>query len=418
MRNHWLFLIKIGLLFLLLLAKSCDGAEENITDPASQARPLVLLISIDGFSIDYLQQFSTPTLDSLAQVGISADALIPVFPSKTFPNHYTQVTGLYPRNHGIISNRMYDREFDEYFTIGTQGTASRDGKWYQGEPIWVTASKQKLITATMFWPGSEAEIMGARPHYYFPFNGDIPESERVVQVITWIETDLNPPNLITLYFEQVDQAGHLHGPYSGAVEDVVAVVDEHLNDLFNGIKKLGKIENLNIIVVSDHGMAEISRDRVIFLDEYISLDQIEVVNWSPVLEIIPLEGTEKIVYDQLKGAHRHLQVYRKDNTPENWHFDKHRRITPIIGLADPGWSVSSKRYFEEHPNAYTGGTHGYDPLVPSMHGIFIATGPGFRSGFKIGPVESVHLYELLCELLGIIPAPNDGNLRVWEKALQ
>jgi predicted AlkP superfamily pyrophosphatase or phosphodiesterase len=230
--------------------------------------------------------------------------------------------------------------------------------------------------------------------------------------------DANPPNLITLYFEQVDHAGHLQGPNSGAVEEAVAAIDEHLNSLIKGISKLGAIDKLNIIVVSDHGMAQMSRDRVIFIDEYISLDQVEVVNWSPVLEITPEAGAEQLVFDQLKGAHKNLQVYRKGNTPAYWHFDKNPRITPIVGVADPGWSVSSKAYFGEHPNAYTGGAHGYDPLTPSMQGIFIAAGPGFLPGTRIGPVGSIHLYQLLCELLEITPAPNDGNPEVWDNILQ
>lgn len=415
--HHCVFLIKLGLLFLLLLAKSCDTAPEDTTDAGTHSDPLILLVSIDGFAADYLDRVETSTLDSLMLAGVVADGLEPVFPSKTFPNHYTQVTGLYPNNHGIISNRMYDPEFEEYFTIGSDSRSARDGKWYSGEPIWVTASRQGLITATMFWPGSDADIMGMRPDLHYAYNGEISQNERVLQVLEWISMGSNRPDMITLYFEQVDQVGHLHGPNSRAVEDAVITTDELLNVLLTGISDLGMARQTNIIIVSDHGMAELSRDRVIFLDDYISLEEVEVINWSPVLEIIPVGNTEHRILNQLKGSHEHLKVYTKGNTPVHWNFGTHSRITPVIGVADAGWSVSSRAYFKQHPNAYTGGAHGYDPHAPSMHGIFIASGPAFQSAGRMGVVSSVHLYELLCGILEITPSENDGNLEVWDGVL-
>lgn len=401
---------------LIILAKSCETVREA-RGFKEDNQPLVLLISIDGFANYYLENITTPILDSLISVGIKADAFIPVFPSKTFPNHYTQVTGLYPENHGIVSNRMYDKQFDEYFTIGSESTTTDDDKWYQGEPVWVTAKEQGLTTATMFWPGSEAAINGIRPDYYFPFNGAVSEAERISQVLTWMDQEINRPHLITLYFEQIDQVGHLHGPNSRLLESAVEQIDQQLGSLMTGIAQLGLSEDTNIVIVSDHGMAQISRERIIFLDDYVTLQDVEVVNWSPVLELIPRLNKETLVYNQLLKSHNKLQVYRKSDMPERWHFNNHRRITPIIAVAEPGWSITSRIYFAEHPQAYTGGAHGNDPNEPSMHGIFIASGPSFRVGGQINAVESVHLYELLCELLEIVPAENDGDLKVWGEIL-
>ncbi len=377
---------------------------------------ILLLISIDGFAYDYFDKTETPTLDSLMDVGVKADAFIPVFPSKTFPNHYTQVTGLYPDNHGIISNRMFDADFNQYFTIGTNGTTGT-GKWYQGEPIWVTARNQGLTTATMFWPGSDAEIKGVRPNYYFPYNGAVSPEDRIEQVLNWMQMGTSRPQLITLYFELVDQVGHLHGPNSLAVESAIRAVDGYLDKLMESITLLGFANQVNVIIVSDHGMAAQSRKQVIFLDDYIDLSMVEVVNWSPVAELIPASGKEVELYNQLQAVHPHLKVYRKAALPKRWHYNHHRRITPIVAVADVGWSIGSREYFESHPKAYKGGTHGYDPLEPSMGGIFIASGPSFQSGVNIGVVEAVHLYELMCNVLGILPAENDGRFDVWDGVL-
>lgn len=415
--NNGRYLIKVGLLFtLIVLGKSCETVEQVRMQTVAN-KPILLLISIDGFRNDYQEMANTPVLDSLSLAGAKATALIPVFPSKTFPNHYSQVTGLYPENHGIISNRMYDPQFDQYFTIGSESTSANDGKWYQGEPVWVTAGKQALITATMFWPGSEAEINGTRPDYFFAYNSEVPEENRIQQVLEWINLKDIPPRLITLYFERIDHTGHLFGPSSRELLDAVEAIDSQLSNLMEAIATLGLSDRLNLIIVSDHGMTELSREKVIFLDDYISLEGIEVVNWSPVLELIPKSGQQQQVYEKLSTAHQKLSVYQKGSFPESWHLNKHPRLTPIMALAESGWSISSRIYFKEHPQAYRGGAHGYHPSDPAMHGIFIACGPAFKAGNEIGPVESVHLYELLCNVLGIIPAANDGRLDVWTDVL-
>ncbi len=407
------YLIKLGLLFLLIAFKSCELDQVVNTTPERQT---LLLVSLDGFANYYFSTSHTPVLDSLMQAGASG-VLIPVFPTKTFPNHYTQVTGLYPENHGIISNLMYDQQFNQYFTIGSFSKTTADGRWYQGEPIWATCEKQGLFSATMFWPGSDAEIGGVRPRYYFPFNGSVTPEQRIDQVLQWLASGQDRPDLVTLYFEQIDQAGHRYGPYHKAVTEVIADVDTMLGVLMRGIQSLKLTYHINIILVSDHGMGQLDRDRVIFLDDYLALDQFQVLNWTPVLEIIPKHIDKEVIIEKLTNAHPQLQVYLKQDTPEHWRFQNHHRITPILGLASPGWSISTRDYFTQHPRSFTGGAHGYDTTVESMHGIFVAAGPGFRVGANIGSIESVHLYELLCNILELKPNKNDGELEVWRPIL-
>ena len=409
------YLTKVGTLFLLLcLSKSCETLKE--LEHSRTKVPLVLLISLDGFRFDYLNYASTPVLDSLVLTGVKAKSFIPVFPSKTFPNHYTQVTGLYPEHHGIISNYMFDKDFDEYFEIGSNSSSVSDGKWYGGEPIWVTAKRHNLVAANMFWPGSSAQIDGIRPDHYFPFNSNISESDRVSQVVTWLGSK-DRPHIITLYFELIDGIGHLHGPSSQLLVSSITRIDNYLGQLMNAVGKLGLSDVLDIIIVSDHGMTELSRERVIFLDEFIDLTEVKVINWSPMLKIIPDSGRQEMIFKELEEAHKHLQVFKKSNTKKSWRFSNHRRITPIVAVADLGWSITSSDFYYKNPRAFSGGAHGYDPEEPAMHGIFIATGPSFKQNTSLESVESVHLYELLCHLLSVEPAQNDGNLEAWTNAL-
>ncbi len=408
-------IFRFSLLLLLLLPGSCEDESNESTGSQRGDHQSVLLISLDGFAFDYRGKAFTPALDSMVNNGATAQALIPVFPSKTFPNHYTQVTGLYPEDHGIIGNRMYDPEFNEYFSLTEPSV--RDGKWYGGEPIWVTCQRQGLTSATMFWPGSDAEIAGSRPDDYFVFNGAVTYQARVQQVLDWMERDMARPHFISLYFEAVDQAGHGNGPDHPQVIEAIEAMDALLNELFQGIVNLGLQEFINIIIVSDHGMTEIGRERVIFLDDYLDLNQVEVVNWSPLLELIPLTGEEESVYQSLAGQHPNWQVFRKQDLPEHWHYQDHKRVTPVLALADLDWSISSRSFFQSTPGAFEGGNHGYDPQEAAMGGIFMASGPGFRQGVEIEAVENVHLYELMCFLLDIEPALNDGDLTVWEDVL-
>lgn len=403
--------ITVILLFLISCI-SCQEKEDNIT-PAVSDEHVVLLISFDGFRYDYTDFAATPTLDLLAEEGTKAEGLIPVFPSKTFPNHYSQVTGLYPEHHGIISNTMYDSVFDATFTLSNG--ASREGRWYEGEPIWVTAEKQNKRTATYFWPGSDASIQDVRPTYYEIFNGSVPYSIRTNKVLEWLALPADKrPSFITLYYQATDPVGHQKGPDPEALKPAIIEIDAELKNLIDGIEALGMTKLVNIIVISDHGMSYLSNDRVIFLDDYVDLDEFTIINRSPVLDIIPKEGKEEKIFQALSGAHPQMSIHKKADMPEQWHYTNHRRIAPIIGVADDGWTITTHELYDNDPDGITGGNHGFDPKYQSMWGIFYAKGPDIQSGKKIPAFENIHLYELMCRLLNITPAQNDGNLSVLE----
>lgn len=408
---------------LLVLSMGCSGSQPSSdplpSEPASEpaATPPLLLISIDGFSAEYLDQYEAPTLTRLAREGTRSEGLISAFPTKTFPNHYTIVTGLYPEHHGIVANTMYDPVFDASFSLGNRAAVS-DGRWWGGEPIWVTAQQQGLRSATLFWPGSEAEIQGLRPTYWLPYDHDMPGEARVAQVLNWL--DLPPdarPSFLTLYFSRVDSNGHWYGPDSDSTAQAIAEVDRFLGMLVDGLEQRNLLGRMHILVTSDHGMAATSSERVILLDDYIDLDDVHVVDWSPVVMLRPTPGREDSVYAALSQA-PHLTVHRKTEMPEHLHFDDHRRIPPIIGIADEGWVITTRERYEENPSRFDGGTHGYDPRLPSMHALFLGHGPAFSRGAVVEPFENVHLYNLMTMLLDLEPAPNDGDPSVARHLLQ
>lgn len=400
---HRHLLLSLCCLFLFSCKDDDNGTQQGAAEPKS-----LILISLDGFRHDYFDFAETPALDQIANGGVKAEAMVPVFPTKTFPNHYTQVTGLYPENHGIVSNTMFDFDFNEVFTL--VNGQSKEGKWYGGEPIWVTAELQGLPTATFFWPGSDAEIKGVRPTQYRLFDSSIPYASRTQQILAWLDYPAETrPRFMTLYFESPDSEGHGGGPNESAVGQAVKTVDGELDKLLKGITEKGMDDLVDIIVVSDHGMAQLSRDSMIFLDDYIDLNDVGIVNYSPIADLIPEPNMDQEVYDALAGAHPNMRVYKKGELPAELHYNNHRRIMPLVCIADDGWSISTRDFFNSNPNSYMGGAHGYDPKYESMRGIFLAKGPSFKTNVQIAPFKNLDLYELMCKVLGITPAPNDGS---------
>lgn len=405
--TNWNLRITRGLLLFVI----SSGAFLWTCKRATTLKPTVILVSFDGFRWDYIDRTDTPNLDYLVESGVRAKALIPVFPSKTFPNHLSIITGLYPENHGIVSNRMYDPQFDALFWIGEESEPARDGRWYEGEPIWVTAEKQGQVSATMFWPGADAEIQGIRPTYWSYYDGTVPNEDRVNTVLSWLDLpDDQRPTFITLYFSDTDTWGHEYGPEATQLDSVIQALDATIDMLLDSLSVRQYLGKINLIVTSDHGMTDVSRDRVIFLDDYINLEDVTVVDWSPVAAILPNEGMEDSIYNALSNAHPKLSVYRKNQIPERFHYRDHRRITPIVCLAEEGWSITSHEYFDTRPHANTGGAHGYNNQLPSMHGIFIAEGPAFKDGLVVESFMNIHIYELICHILKLNPAENDGSL--------
>lgn len=403
--------IKYNLVFTLLLITglSCSdqGAEfNNEIKYISNSNP-VLLISIDGFINEYIDRNETPNFDLFLSEGVQAEYLTPVFPTNTFPNHWSIATGLHVENHGIIANSFYDYELEARFSYGPVG-GPNDERWWGGEPIWITAEKQGKTAATFFWPGSEASIDGLRPTKWVDYDGSIPDSVRIDSVMSWFDPagDVQA-DFGTLYFSFVDSRGHAFGPESSEVDEAVLEMDSILGYLLDQKRRVGLNNKLNIILVSDHGMASTSSERAIFLEEIIDLNSVDMVTWTPVAMIKPDEGKTSEVYEALKANEENYQVYLKDELPERFHFQNHYRIPEVIMIADVGYTITSRQFLSQR--SLNAGTHGYDNLSPEMRTFFAASGPAFVNGVTSPPFESVHIYELIANILGIQPAENDGS---------
>lgn len=403
-----------SLLLVLLAATAC--ATPN---PRPRA-DLLVLVSIDGFRWDYLQQYDAPTLRALAAGGVHAARLTPAFPSKTFPNHYTLVTGLYPAHHGIVGNWFYDPASGETFGMSKPSSNSEERWWAAGEPVWITAEKQGVRSACFFWPGSETAHDGIRPSFFKTFDKKLPAAARVDGLLGWLA--LPPPQrprLATLYFDVVDDMGHRHGPIAPETGAAVKEVDEALARLLAGLDRLGLKDRTDLVIVSDHGMSEQGPDRVIFLEDLMNVSQVQVDATGPTGGVRPKPGTvtpaELAAHIRAKAPPQ-LHVWLRDETPEQFHFRGNPRIPEVVLLADDHWNFESRVGWPNRVLTYNKGNHGWDPATPNMGALFIANGPSFRHGVEIPAVENIHLYNLLCAALGIKPAPNDGDQRLVEAA--
>jgi predicted AlkP superfamily pyrophosphatase or phosphodiesterase len=378
--------------------------------PASPGAPpassTVILLSLDGWRWDYHTKAPLPAIQRLVTGGVRAEGLVPGFPSKTFPNHYSIVTGLHPGHHGIIGNSMVDSGIDGRFMLSNREQVA-NAAWWGGEPLWVTVIRQGRPAAALFWPGSEAAIGGVRPSEWAPYDGTMPNEQRVDRLLEWLDRPIDRrPALLMTYFSDVDDAGHRHGPDSSEVTEALVRVDRAIGRLLAGLDARGLTGAVNVVLVSDHGMATTSRDRVIVLSDYLDLASVDVVDANPNLAIVPKTVTADEVYARLARAHPHLHVYRKADAPSHWRFT-HPRVPPIVGIADEGWSIVREPI--PAANRFSLGNHGYDPRVRAMHGLFLASGPAFRRGAVVPPFDSVDVYGVLARVLGVTPVPNDGN---------
>lgn len=370
-----------------------------------------ILISIDGLRHDALNQGFTPNLDDMATKGVRTKALVPQFPTKTFPNHFSIVTGLVPSRHGLVNNTMYDDQLGKY-SLGNR-EAVADGRWYEAEPIWVTAEKAGIRTATLFWPGSEAAINGVRPTQYKPFDDQMQPAARVEQVLAWLtQPDDNRPYFLTLYFEHVDVESHKHGVGSSQSLSAISMVDEHVGRLRRGIEQLDLTDQVNLIVVSDHGMTPSSLDRLVVLDDLYQHDQIKPTIYGEVTGFEPLPGVTIDPNNLPITPHPHLPCWHKSNVPARWQYSSHPRIPIIVCLADDGYIVTSESYLAEiqsgkrHANK---GAHGYRPELTDMHGVGFAIGPDMAENKQLPNTTSLHIHAVLLQLLGL-EDPNDTGI--------
>ncbi len=403
--------MKLLNLLCLLAFFVISGA--NPLDPirhGSDEKPqTVILISIDGLRADYISPEDTPHLYELASNGVHAAYLEPVFPSKTFPNHYSIITGLYPANHGIVNNSMFDPELGS-FRIRDREAITKS-EWWGGEPLWVTVQKHGHTSATYFWVGSDADsIQGMKPTYWMEYDHDLAHETRIDSVMESVNRSPRPA-LITTYFSTVDTQGHQTGPHSQETREVMKEVDQQIGNLIARLQEAGLYEDLNLVVLGDHGMAETSSERVEMVDDYINLDDVYTIGGLDALGFFNLKDSTQLdtLFNTLKQMN-YVDWYTRDNLPAKWHYRDNERIPDLIGLAKEGWQMSNRQLFERNPDYYSGGTHGYDPSLPSMHAAFIAHGPQFKNKFKADGFSLIHIYELLCAVIGIEPAPNDGSL--------
>ena len=409
----------IGVVALFLL-----GVLGRAAEPASAPAPAspLILISLDGFRWDYCELFpaESPTLRALKRDGVSARGLIPVFPSNTFPNHYSIVTGLYPAHHGIVNNDFFDPALGQFFHYN-QPSSVHDPRWWGGEPIWVTAIKQGRKAAAAFWVGSETEVAGVRPTFWRPYDYKIPFGQRVDELAGWLRLPAaERPAVIAFYLEETNSAGHRFGPDSPQVAAAIKLCDERVAALLARVRAEGF--EPNVLIVSDHGMTATSIDRTVILDDVLDLKTVQIDADGSALAVRPLDGDATALVRLFEKA-PHVKAYRMEDLPAHFHLNGNPRIAPVWVLPDEGWHIVTRATFQRlrarfPEKGYLGGDHGYDPSRPTMRGILIAHGPAFRRGVELAELENIHVYNLMCAVLKLRPAKNDGDDRLVKSVLR
>ena len=407
------FLRAITLALLLL----CAGCATR--PPASQEPATLVLVSVDGLRPADVTAAAMPALAALADANVRAEGMRPSYPALTFPNHYALVTGLRPDRHGIVHNSMADAALGRFRT--SDRMAVETGGWWGGTPVWVSAQRAGLRTATMFWPGSEAAIDGVRPWQWRPYRDDTPASESVAQVLQWLALPAHErPRFVTMYLDQVDEASHDHGPDSPQAIAARRDVDAAIAALLRGLRENGHVQAVNLLVVSDHGFDTIAPGQVLRTETMAPPDVAEAVSDGQVIGFAPLPGKTADAERLLLGRHAHYQCWRKQELPARWHYGTHPRIPAIVCQMDAGWdALWPKKYdFAMQRAGDTRGSHGFDPDLPSMRATFIAAGPAFRRGMQLPVFDNVDVYPLLMRLLGLPVEPNDGDIAPLLPALE
>ncbi|KAI4272415.1 MAG: hypothetical protein L6R38_006619 [Xanthoria sp. 2 TBL-2021] len=430
-------LLIIGLVVIWYTRTHAAGAasiSKLRSNGTSTFAPTTLLISLDGFRADFLLRGLTPTLNSFVADGISPRWMLPSFPSVTFTNHYTLATGLYAESHGIVSNTFWDPELEEHFTYAND-TISMVPKWWGGEPLWVTTERQGLRTAVHMWPGSEAGIGNLQPTFLDKFNGEEVLTKKTARILELLDLPgdhdegdvvaLRRPQFIAAYVPVVDVNGHRFGPNSTEVNTTLQEVDEMFGNLLEGLRARNLTDIVNVIVVSDHGMATTSTERLIQLDDLLDVDLIEHIDGWPNygLRLKDPFTTEQVYHDLKNKANRNtnFEVYLRDqNMPEKYHFSKNPRIAPLWLVPRTGWAIVLAKDFDVAAAKASGqvysprGVHGYDHEHPLMRAIFIAKGPAFphKANSRVEVFQNTEVYNIICDSLSVTPRPNNGTLRL------
>lgn len=358
-----------------------------------------LVVSFDGFRHDYINRVPTPNFDKFINGGVIASSLSPVFPSLTFPNHYSLATGYHADEHKILGNKFFSKTLNKDYSM-RDSKAVQNGQFYGMEPIWVTAEKNNILSATYFWIGSEAEINGYRPTIYKKYDGSVKFKSRVDSVISWYNLPFEQrPKLTMLYFSEPDYTGHEYGPNSNEVNKSVMEMDSIFGYLIDELSRTKVYKDLDIIVVSDHGMSDVSLDKVILLDTFIDLDKYKVIPSFAVTHLWNLNDDEDI--SNIFDNENNVQIFKKGQFPKKYHFSNSDSPDYLI-VADLGWSLTTSQKLNQS-KSFPGGMHGYDSNYLEMHGIFFANGPSFKSGVRIDSFENINLYPIICKTLEIPP---------------
>ena len=399
------------LIVLVIVACSSNAYVKEI--PKKQ---YVVMLSLDGCRWDYPQMADMPNLEAIAREGVKMESLQPSFPSKTFPNHYSIATGLYPDHHGIVQNTFYDPDMDAYYKIRDR-KAVENKDFYGGEPIWVTAEKQGLKTASFYWVGSEAPVKGTYPSRWKKYDHHFQYEARVDTVISWLSLpEKERPRLITWYYPEPDEVGHNTGPESDKTRIKLEYLDSLIGDFRQKLATLPIADQVNIIVTADHGMTQISGDKWIYFEDYIQPTWLDTsLGSTPVWMFDVKAGFEDSVYINLNRA-EHLNVWKKDSIPDTLHYGKNSRVMDIVATPDLHWSIGwgDRKY----PLDMIGGAHGYDPRYKDMHAIFYASGPAFKHGYVHPTVENINIYPLIAKILNLKPAETDGKLENVSRMLK
>ena len=374
-----------------IFLSGCSASKHNVR--------YVVVLSMDGFRSDYPDRAYTPTLDSLARVGIRS-TFRPSFPSVTFPNHYSMATGLHPDHHGLVNNFFYAPDLDSIYRM-----ADPTPGFYGGEPIWNTAEKQGVRTASFFWVGSEYPIQGRQPSIWKPFDKHVPYSDRADSVVAWLRLPEDVrPHLVMWYIEEPDGIGHICTPDSSATLQKVEELDRVLNHFFNEARKLDIFDKIDFIVLSDHGMATYTPDKYVNLNDYLPRDSFDYVFDGVPTLLYPKAGYTDKAYAILKQV-PHIRVWKKNEIPEKYIYGSNLRIGNLFVMPDVGTYLD----FRTESRPRFAATHGYDNFAPEMQAIFYAAGPSFKQHVELPAMANVNLYQIIARLLDIKPAPNDGD---------
>lgn len=390
--------------------------EGRKNDKSQLNKPYVILISADGFRSDFTELYDATFLKSTSINGVRAKFMTPSFPSLTFPNHYTIATGLYPAHHGLVDNTYFDKASGQQYSMGNTKMVG-EGKWYGGTPLWVLAEKQKMLSASFYWVGSEADIQNTRPTYYYKYNDKINIATRIKAVKDWLTLpEEQRPHIITFYFPEVDHEAHTYGPNHPHVGDAVKFIDSSVNALQAELATLNL--PINYIFVSDHGMTKVDVDNTIGMPKAIDTAAMRVP-WGDALIHLYAKDASKLesTYNELKKD-TSISVYKLDETPDHWHYKKaddvYNRVGDLIVVPH------LPRPFNFSTRKTTIGKHGFDNHHPDMRATFMAWGPAFKKGLSIEGFENVNVYPIVAKILGLDYDENsiDGKLNVLQSILQ